>query len=179
MRSPAATFMFPAHRHDRTRVIATRVRFRGYLRCVESFRGRLVSLQALKLRAVVVQLVVIVLLSACSGAHAPVATPTVTTTGHIIPPATVELIKGTFDYPICAELERIAGTIDSHGHLSGAMKTRLALAYESSRDSAPHGADDTLKAVLPSRNMSVPQLRTAVAYSMSRAVQRLERKPTT
>jgi hypothetical protein len=121
----------------------------------------------MRVRAVVVQLVVIVLLSACSGAHAPVATPTVTTTGHIIPPATVELIKGTFDYPICAELERIAATVDSHGHLSGAMKTRLALAYQSSRDSPPYGADDTLKAVLPSRNMSVPQLRTAVAYCMS------------
>jgi hypothetical protein len=49
----------------------------------------------------------------------------------------------------------------------GAMKTRLALTYESSRDSPPYGADDTLKAVLPSRNMSVPQLQTAVAHCMS------------
>jgi hypothetical protein len=121
----------------------------------------------MKVRPVVVQLVAISLLSACSRAHAPVATPTVTTTGHIMPPATVELIKGTFDYPICVELEQIAGTIDSHGHLSGAMKTRLALTYESSRDSPPYGADDTLKAVLPSKNISVAQLRTAVAYCIS------------
>jgi len=121
----------------------------------------------MKVRSVVVQLGVIGLLTACSRAHAPVATPTVTTTGHIIPPATVELIRGTVDFSICVELEQIAGTIDSHGNLSGTIKTRLALTYESSRNSPPNGADDTLKAVLPSSNMSVAQLRTAVAYCTS------------
>jgi hypothetical protein len=121
----------------------------------------------MKVRSAVVRLVVIGLLSACSGGHAPVATPTVTTTGHIIPEATVELIQGTMDYSICVSLERIADTIDSHGHLSGVMKQRLAFAYEASQDSPPNGADDTLKAVLPSKNMSVAQLRTAVAYCVS------------
>jgi hypothetical protein len=120
-----------------------------------------------KVRSVVVQLVALGLLCACSGGHAPVAAPTVTTTGHAIPEATVELIKGTADYSICVDLERIAGTIDSHGHLSGVMKQRLGFAYEASRDSPPNGADDTLKAVVPSKNMSVAQLRTAVAYCIS------------
>lgn len=156
----------PGSRNDRH--CGKRERFRAATSSASSlFHGRLVSLPAMKARPVVVQLVVIGLLRACSRAHAPATTPTVTTPGHIIPPATVELIKGTVDYSICMDLERIADTIDSHGHLSGTMKTRLALTYQASRNSPPNGADETLKAVLPSKNMSVAQLRTAVAYCRS------------
>ena len=120
----------------------------------------------MKVQSALVQLVAIGLLGACSGGHA-IAAPTATTTGHQLSPATAELIKETKDFPICADLERIAATIDSQGHLSAAMSQRLAFAYDASRESPPNGADDTLKALLPSRNMSVPQLRTAVAYCTS------------
>ena len=143
------------------------VHARGWCNGAESFPRKLVSLQAMEVRSVLGQLVVISLLGACSRAPARIATPTVTTTGHQLPAATAELIKGTADYPICIDLELIAGTIDSHGHLSDATKTRLALTYETSRKSPPDGADDTLKAVLPSSNMDVAHLRTAVAYCTS------------